>query len=252
MACERFKQAIIEEAIGPGANTELDAHLANCADCRDELARQGELQARIMSGVEALVGDAPSPGLLARVRLQIAAEKAPRAFPWMRWATAGLAVCAVLVIWYAERPRRPISQPEVQMVKSPAQTPAQAQDSPLTLQPAQKPPPERLQVEAPRTVKPLDSAAPSRVVAFKPGPEGVLAAAAIKTPAQGPEVIVPAGQREAVLRLVKALQSGRVDAASLMQPAQTGDYALLKIAPIEVKPLVTEEVKEDPGKQGNH
>jgi hypothetical protein len=250
MACERFKQAIIEEAIGPGANTELDAHLANCADCRDELARQGELQARIMSGVEALVGDAPSPGLLARIRLQIAAEKAPHAFPWMRWATAGLAACAVLVILYAERPRGPVSQPEVQMVKSPAQAPLQ--DSPAALQNAQKTPAERLQVEAPRTVKPLQRAAPPRVVAFKPGPEGVLAAAAIKTPAQGPEVIVPAGQREAVLRLVKALQSGRVDAASLMQPAQTGDYALLKIAPIEVKPLVTEEVKEDPGKQGNH
>jgi hypothetical protein len=136
------------------------------------------------------------------------------------------------------------------MVKSPAQTPLP--DSPAALQPAQKPPAERLQVEAAPTVKPLHRAAPPRVVAYKAGPEGVLSAAAIKTPAQGPEVIVPAGQREAVLRLVKALQSGRVDAASLMQPAQTGDYALLKIAPIEVKPLVTEEVKEDPGKQGNH
>ena len=250
MACERFEQTLIEEAIAPGANPELSAHVTKCADCREELERQRELQARIMSGVAAMVADSPSPGLLARVRQQIAAEKAPRPFPWMRWATVGLVACAVLVIWYAERPRGPVGQPDVRMVKVPAQAPPQ--DSPSTLQTIQKPPAQRLQVAAAPTVKPLRRSAPPRVVAREPETGTVLSAAANQTPAQGPEVIVPPGQREAVLRLVNALQSGRVDAASLLRPAQTTDYAVLQIAPIEVKPLVSEESKQDPGKQGDH
>ena len=51
------------------------------------------------------------------------------------------------------------------------------------------------------------------------------------------EIIVPVGQREAVLRLVNALRTGRVDAASLMRTTQPGDVAPLAIAPLEVKPL---------------
>ena len=51
------------------------------------------------------------------------------------------------------------------------------------------------------------------------------------------EVIVPPGQREAVLRLVNALRTGRVDAASLIRTSQPGEVAPLAITPLEVKPL---------------
>jgi hypothetical protein len=52
------------------------------------------------------------------------------------------------------------------------------------------------------------------------------------------EIIVPAGQREAVLRLVNALRTGRVDAASLIRTTQPGEIApLVTITPLEIKPI---------------
>lgn len=237
MACERFEKALIEEAIEPGGNAELASHLANCADCREELARQRLLQERITAGVGALVADGPSPVLLARVRHQIAAERAPRAFPWLQWAAAGLAIAACAVLWYEFRPQVPVRAPQVQSVQAPAQ------NSPLTQQ---------VPIVASPVVRQPRSGGRHLVVARRPSNSIPGAVVAKNIQSQAPEVIVPPGQREAVLRLVNALQSGRVDAASLLKPAQSGEFALLKIAPIEVKPLVTEEDKQDPGKQDNH
>jgi hypothetical protein len=82
-------------------------------------------------------------------------------------------------------------------------------------------------VNAPRVVPAM---VPTTVKVAQP----VVTAAANNPPA---EVIVPAGQREAVLRLVNALRTGRVDAASLMRTSQPGNVAPLAIAPLEVKPL---------------
>lgn len=260
MACERFEEALIEEAIAPGSDARLAAHLAVCADCREELARQGELQARITSGVAAMVADGPSLGLLTRVRHQVEAERAPRAFPWMQWVAAGIAVaaCAVTVIWYAERHGDLVGRPPVQTVQAPAVAPVSASPSVRQFAPREPVPQQSVRdatqqfsaaapvMKAPRSLK-------QQVPAVRTATTEVAqTVAAEKTPGRGVEIIVPPGQREAMLRLVNALQTGRVDAASLLRAAQTGDYALLKIAPIEVKPLVTEENKEDPGKQENH
>ncbi len=248
MACERFEKTLIEEAIAPGGDAELAAHLRICPDCREELARQRELQERIMGGVAAMVAERPSPGLLARVRQQIADERAPRAFPWMRWAI-GFAVtaCAVLVIWVAGRPRGPVPlrQPQVQTVQAPSSMP------PSTQQSSQQAANQFHSSVAPAVRRPRGTVLHHAVVR-KPVTVIAQVDVAAKNPVPGPEVIVPPGQREAVLRLVNALQSGRVDAASLLRPAPAGDFALLKIAPIEVKPLNSEEENEDPVKQGNH
>ncbi|HLW99569.1 MAG TPA: hypothetical protein VKR82_13055 [Candidatus Acidoferrales bacterium] len=237
MACERFEKALIEEAIAPGGDVKLASHLANCADCRKELALQRELQERITAGVGALVAEGPSPVLLARVRHQIAAEGAARAFPWLQWATAGLAIAACALLWYAFRPQAQVRTPQVQSVNAPGQIQPSTQQVPVLAAPAGK--------------------QPNRVehrlaVSHRPKNEISAVTVAKNIPARNPEVIVPPGQREAVLRLVNALQSGRVDAASLLKPVQSGEFALLKIAPIEVKPLVAEESKQDPGKQENH
>jgi len=237
MACERFEKTLIEEAISPGGDVELASHLANCPDCREELALQRELQERITAGVGAMVADGPSPVLLARVRHLIASERAPRAFPWLQWATAGLAIATCAVLWYAFRPQAQVRTPQVQTVNAPGQIQPSTQQVPVLAAPAAK---------QPNNV--------AHQLAVSHGPNGKIPAVAVakNISAQAPEVIVPPGQREAVLRLVNALQSGRVDAASLLKPVQSGEVALLNIAPIEVKPLVTEESKQDPGKQENH
>ncbi|HXQ97253.1 MAG TPA: hypothetical protein VN774_02330 [Candidatus Limnocylindrales bacterium] len=237
MACERFEKALIEEAIEPGGNADLASHLANCPDCSEELALQRGLQERITAGVGALVAEGPSPVLLARVRHQIAAERAPRGFPWLQWAMAGLAIAACAVLWYAFRPQAQVRTPQAQVVNAPAQIQPSTQQVPVLAAPAAKRP----------------NSVANHLAVSRPPINKIPAEAVEKyIPAQTPEVIVPPGQREAVLRLVNALQSGRVDAASLLRPAQTGEFALLKIAPIEVKPLLSEESKQDLGKQENH
>jgi hypothetical protein len=66
--------------------------------------------------------------------------------------------------------------------------------------------------------------------------EPLVTAAANNQPA---EIIVPAGQREAVLRLVNALRTGRVDAASLIRTTQPGEVGpLVTIPPLEIKPII--------------
>ena len=63
------------------------------------------------------------------------------------------------------------------------------------------------------------------------------------------EIIVPAGQREAVLRLINALRTGRVDAASLLRTTQPNDIAPLAIAPIEVKPVNSSDEEDSTGNE---
>jgi hypothetical protein len=50
-------------------------------------------------------------------------------------------------------------------------------------------------------------------------------------------VIVPPGQREAVLRLVAAMKSGRVNVAGLLDSSEQQQMTPLEITPIKITPL---------------
>ena len=54
MACEGFETRLIERAVAD-TDPALTAHLAQCADCRAELAAQSALQERITNGIAAMV-----------------------------------------------------------------------------------------------------------------------------------------------------------------------------------------------------
>jgi hypothetical protein len=236
MACEGFETRLIEKALAD-TDPALTAHLANCAECRAELAAQSALQQRITNGISAMVADEPSPALLTRVRAEIASIESPRAANWMQWAIAGVTVTAfaIVAMWMIGRPSARINGVGNMPVQTAVSAPASVSPAPIQVAP-QKTSVEKSTIS--REHHSSQSAAhvnaPSAVPAMVKVAQPVLATAGNNPPA---EVIVPVGQREAVLRLVNALRTGRVDAASLIRTSQPGDVAPLAITPLEVKPL---------------
>lgn len=248
MACEGFEKSLIEEALA-STDPALMAHLAVCGDCRAELAAQRELQGHITAGIAAMVADEPSSALLTRVRAQIAAEPAPRSMKWMRWAATGAAVAALaaVALWFAARPSfrpDPMGISPVQSAKD-ASLPAAVTPQPIaSQQPAQSQAAvERKQIPA-RHVSHSELLVHTSTTMQATQPTVTAVANAPRV-----EIIVPAGQREAVLRLINALRTGRVDAASLLRAAQPGDLAPLAIAPIEVKPVNGSDEDDGTGNQ---
>jgi hypothetical protein len=239
MACEGFEKRLTEHALAD-TDPELTAHLSTCADCRAEFAAQRALQQRITNGIAAMVADEPSSALLTRVRAQIAAEPAPRSANWMQWMIAGATVTAfaTVAMWMVGRPSGRINNAGIPAVQSASHAPTYP--AAVTNQ-AAAPSPVSSQQSIVREHRPVRIASNSQAPANVPvivkidQPVAITAANNSRT-----EIIVPAGQREAVLRLVNALRTGRVDAASLIRTSQPGDVAPLAIAPLEVKPLNSE------------
>jgi len=237
MACEGFEKRLIEKALAD-TDPALTAHLANCAECRAEFAAQRALQERITNGIAAMVADEPSPALLTRVRAQIASEAAPRSANWMQWLIAGVAVSAfaVAAMWIIGRPSGRLIGPR----NLPTQTASSAPTSPA-IAPVQVASQETPQLKPAITHEhqQMRSAshptAPRVVPAVQKVAQPAVTAAANNSSA---EIIVPAGQREAVLRLVNALRTGRVDAASLIRTTQLEEITpLVTITPLEIKPI---------------
>jgi hypothetical protein len=236
MACEGFEKRLIERAV-TDTDPELTEHLANCTDCREELAAQRELQQRITYGIAAMVADEPSPALLTRVRALVAEESAPPSMSWIQWAAAGVAVsaCAAIAMWMIARPSSRLNAPENLPSQSANNVPASSTAAPQQSAPTQPAQSKLVVTPERRSAKrashsDLPAIIPVNVKVSQP----VVTAAANNQPT---EVIVPAGQRDAVLRLVNALRTGRVDAASLIRTSQPVDVAPLAIAPLEVKPI---------------
>jgi hypothetical protein len=238
MACEGFETRLIEKAL-TDTDPALTAHLETCADCRAELAAQRALQERITNGITAMVADEPSPALLTRVRAQIACEAAPHSANWMQWLIAGVAVSAfaVAAMWIIGRPSWRLMVPR----NLPTQTASSAPSSPRAIPPTQVAVQESSSAESATTHQSHSARRASQSDAPHTVPTMVKVAQPVVTAAannSSSEIIVPAGQREAVLRLVNALRTGRVDAASLIRTTQPGEVApLVTITPLEIEPI---------------
>jgi hypothetical protein len=236
MACEGFETRLIEKALAD-TDPALTAHLATCAECRAELAAQTALQQRITNGISAMVADEPSPALLTRVRAEIASIETPRTANWVQWAIAGVAVTAfaIVAMWMIGRPTARMNGVGNLPVQTASSAPTSVAPAPAQAVPQEISQSKKANAREPRLVR---SASRENAPRVQPATvkvaQPVVTAAANNPPA---EIIVPAGQREAVLRLVNALRTGRVDAASLIRTNQPGDVAPLAIAPLEVKPL---------------
>jgi hypothetical protein len=276
MACERYESRIIDEALAPGGDAELTSHLSGCSGCRAELDRQRVLQDAISGSISAIVAAEPSPALLTRVRQRVdaidaivAEDSARRRAAWMQWTITGVGVAALagLAIFFAGRALLRQSNSGPQLGQTAAGTPA-PQTSARNQTPQTSIPP--VSAHGSTASAPTSSAAKQRAVQIKPArakaprpdqsvqlaatrdqaPIAPVAATGSANGAPGLNVIVPPGQREAVLRLVAAMKNGRVNVASLLKESEQQQMTPIEIAPIKITPL--EEKKAGSQSDGNH
>jgi len=238
MACERRPDTLTELAAGASASADLEAHLASCVSCRQELHALRQALATVDAELADLKAAEPSPDLAARIR-EAVAEPA-RAEPTWRLAwgwtlTAAAAALLVAIALIGQRLSKPVPGSAATGVgREPSREAALATPSPG--------PPAGL-VAAP---------------AFRetPGPEATAhsaatARAAHKSRAQRsarlasePEVLVPAGEAEALLRFAANLQRRTVTAESLLVADLSAPLPESKgvfIRPLEIVPLDPEE-----------
>ncbi len=211
MSCTHEREAVLAAARAESAPPEVERQLQSCPACRETFERER----RLLGQIDEVLGDAlslrPSPELLPRIRRAVESSKAPSwSSAWFLPVAAGGAALAVAA-WLLARP------------------PA-----------AQRPAPEA-RIDPP----PASASAAPPVSA----PPAVPAKAAAARRPWEPEVLVTPGQEAELQRLVAALRSGRVDATSLLgeaapPPQDLAVAPLAEVAPLEVKPLVSETGSE--------
>jgi len=165
----------------------------------------------------------PSPEFVARIRTGIAQEAMSSRWSLPRLvAVAGLALVPVVALVLLRPAPRPSTQP-IDAVAS-SSGPAVA-------------PPVRL-------VEPTPEPAQPAVVRERPSTPRARAAAAPRSTAAPPEVLIAADEAEALQRLLAGIRDGRVDPASIPPDpfaVAAAEPVQLAIAPITVAPLVIEE-----------
>jgi hypothetical protein len=227
MACERFEDALTETAAGAPPAADLELHLAGCARCREELAALRRTLALVDSDLRQLVAAEPSPELAVRIRGAAAEAPLERRPAWL-WPA--LAAAAVLVLAVAIVTRR-----------GPPQAPAAtAQNSPATLAATPEPP----------RIAPTDGSSapvvPATVATARSIPLADSHTAVPRRPvtAAEPEVIVPSGEAEALLRYAQGLRQRTLTTESLLVAdlqAPLAEPRRVEIRPLEIVPLDPEE-----------
>jgi anti-sigma factor RsiW len=227
MACERYEDALTETAAGAPPAPGLEAHLADCARCREELKELQRTLALVDSDLRQLVAVEPSPDLAVRIR-GAAAEAPPERRP--AWLWPALAAAAVLVLAVAIVMRREPSQAP----------PATAQNSPATLAATPEPPRNAPNDGSSAPVVPAAVATTSSVPrgdVRRGEPRRSLAAVE-------PEVIVPSGEAEALLRYAQSVRQRTLTTESLLVAdlsAPLAEPRRVEIRPLEIVPLDPEE-----------
>lgn len=221
MACERYEDALTETAAGAPPAAGLESHLAGCARCREELAALRRTLALVDSDLRQLVAVEPSPELAVRIR-RAAAEAEPQTTSRPVWLWPALAAAAVLMLAVATVTRREPSQAHVATSESrvPQVTPSP---------------------ELPRGI-PAAPEGPRAVVA-RPVPRDHARAAETRRPVapSEPEIIVPPGETEALLRLVARMDRDKLAPpvlASVDRPSpELAELRSIDITPLEIVPL---------------
>lgn len=223
MDCKQYKESLADAALGAlegRREAELRAHLTECRACRVVLAEQTLLFEAIYRGLDASISGEPSPDFAARVRMGLAEERPPRRLwlpVWASVAAGALAVLLLAAVWLARR------EPVVPRGFESAPGAANQRQAPI----AEGGPSEKAALR-PLPTRPVEQASARRGVA--PPRKAVRWAARTDEL----EVLVPWGERAAVLRLYAAVWTGRADPASLLAQPAPLEPGALKIPPLEV------------------
>lgn len=251
MVCTEYQERINEFAlagpavVGAGADSSanasenatahaaLQAHLAGCAGCREELARRRALLDRIDFGVAGMVSAEPSPALTVLVRQQIAeGTAASRSFAqrWGWWigATAAAAAIVIAAIVFAVLPRSPFHPASPQNISS--NVPATSAVVPSSEAGKNPPAPSRessTPIRAPQRI-----AVVSPVVAVPQREVGVQLPHDSAAPTL--EVLIPANQRIALVQLATAAARNQLDDRILVPHAATNPLVAIEVKPLAI------------------
>ncbi len=236
MACERYRDALRDLAAGGRVPALLEPHLASCEGCREELALLRRALAMVDTEMARLVAEEPSPALAARIRQAVAVRDAAPAWrPGWLWPVAAAAamLLVALAVWVGRAP-------------SPA--PRVAVEEKMSVPPGDTRPPadggEALSAAPERTERrgSAITAAPSAVapVLHRRRPAPAVPAA--------PEVLVPRGEAEALVRFAAIVHRDRHAPAAFLAAGRPSpdlpEPAALAITPLEIVPL---DPAETPG-----
>ncbi len=248
MACPEYEEKLNEAALlGTSGALEvsnsvarvdesLARHLAGCASCGVAFDQRRAFLAEMDRGVTALVSAQPSAALISRVRQEIAVSVAREKNRW-QWAGTSVAVAAaaVLAIFFVTRPNIRRQSSPISGVLSNAAQPLKA--SPKLAS----------ENNVADTGNSVATTAYSRTerrqrhVPFRETAKSVL------PPSPTFEVIVPPGQREAVLRFARAMRQYSIDGGQRIAGSNeevTGP-APLALAPLSI--ILLDEPKESTG-----
>lgn len=225
MSCERYKKDLIAAAASPTEPTPaLHAHLQACASCRAQFAQEQSLFAAIDATLHSHTNSEPPPSLLPRVRAQMDEVASPSLGRFSTQVvlafSAILAVAVLIGIDIAHLPRVREMPSMVARVATPVAP--EAPPSARNITPAE----------------PHSSRLANRHVSAH---HGVPQPRPIMAPAFTAVAFVPPGRREAMNRLIRAIQQGQIDATTLVADFQSQTTSLkiapLQFDPLEVKPL---------------
>jgi hypothetical protein len=240
MSCDRYRDALRDLAAGGSAHVGLEAHLASCDGCSEELAGFRRALGAVEAETARLVRAEPSAGLAARIRSAVEAQQSAPAwrFGWMWPAVAASVVLLVaLAVWATRAP----GPPRVAVGNEPAATPAESRPARPASPTAEGPGPSRTSepphdlATSPRhrpTGAPREASEAGRV-RHASGPAGSVPAP--------PEVLVPRGEAEALVRFAAIVHRDRQAPAAFAAVGEPSpdlaEPAALKIAPLEIVPL---------------
>jgi hypothetical protein len=246
MSCERYVDALANHAAGAGGGPELEAHLASCAGCRDELTVLRRALDLADGEMGALLSAEPSASLGARIRRATAEDGKPSVRPVALWVWPAVAAALVLAVTLVAGRGGLVAPRDTSgdSGSSPAE-PRQA-DAARRGQEPRRPLPSSTAERAPAIgVSTGSGAAPANESG---GPRAVIGvsrtlerhAIGDRTPARDPDVLVPPGEEEALLRFAADLQEQRVRPDSLLVvdlSAPLLEPGPITIPPLEIPPL---------------
>jgi hypothetical protein len=268
MPCEQYREALADAAAGLWASAGLEAHLGSCEACREELQMRRRALAVADAEMADLLAAEPSPGLAARIREAVSGTRdlSPRApvpagarvaepvlpswrFGWLWPVTAAaVALLVATALWVG----RGAPTPEPRVARDEHRPPPEA--SPRATEPAAGPGVSGARRTAPLAggrdrVTPRSRGQAARRGVLSPGGSPGTRHAAVPRDrrAPEPEVLVPTGETEALLRFAAHLQTRLVSPDSLLVADLSAPLADPQGVEIQSLVIVPLDPAETPG-----
>lgn len=237
MACERYRDALTDLAAAGAATAAVEGHLASCEACRAELHTLRQALAVADAEMAVLASAEPSPGLAARIRKAAAPPSPEWRLGWLWPAVAAAATLLVALAVVLGRGTGPTPESRVAA--------EMAHSQPTGGAPVAEPLGEETVPAAEQAFTGAfqeDEPTPQIVAQGDPGFTRV--GTRDDRPPE-PEVLVPPGEGEALLRFVALVHRQRLAPTQLAAAGQpSADLAQLTpidIPPLEIVPLDTAE-----------